>query len=149
MKHLQSLRELLTEVEYKADIMCLAELKCDVADSIIADNYFEKYAMTPSTTDMYMNDRYERIVKSTKTMHNGTAMMLKPELYKFSKTANIETPRIVLQRIKSEKVNLLIRSVYMPNNGDNTAQQKYRDMANLITSEVSKLREASKVILIL
>ena len=105
--------------------------------------------MTPSTTDMYMNDRYERIVKSTKTMHNGTATMLKPELYKFSKTANIETPRIVLQRIKSEKVNLLIRSVYMPNNGDNTAQQKYRDMANLITSEVSKLREASKVILIL
>ena len=37
--------------------------------------------------------------------------MLKPDLFKFSKTADIETPRIVMQRIKSETINILIGSI--------------------------------------
>ena len=114
IKHLPSLNELLTVTEKEVAIMCLSELKCDVADTITADNYFEEYALTPSTTDMYTKDRYKRIIKSTKTMHNRTATMLKPDLFKFSKTVDIESPRIVLQRIKDENVNILVGSAYMP-----------------------------------
>ena len=40
MKQLPSLKELLSEIEENTDIMCLSELKCDVADTITADNYF-------------------------------------------------------------------------------------------------------------
>ena len=59
----------------------------------------------------------------------------------------MESPRIVLQRIKDENVNILVGSVYMPTNGDNAAQQKYREMATLLTGEVTKHRDDSKVIL--
>ena len=124
----------------------LTELKCDVADAITADNYFNEYA--PSTSDMYIADRYERIVKTTKNQHNGTATMLKPDLFKFSKTADIETPRIVMQRIKSETINILIGSIYMPTDGDKAAQQKYREMANTVIAQVTELRQDAKVVLI-
>ena len=148
MKHLPSLGELVSEIEDNVDIMCLSELKCDVANAITADNYFNKYAITPSTSDMYIANRYERIVKTTKNMHNGTAIMLKPDLFKFSKTAEVETPRIVMQKIKNEKVDLLVGLIFMPTNGDATAQQKYEDMASTIKMHVTELRQSSKVILI-
>ena len=71
IKHLPSLNELLTKIEENVDIMCLSEIKCEVSDTITADNYFEEYALTPSTTDMYTKDRYERIVNQRRQCTTG------------------------------------------------------------------------------
>ena len=145
-KHLPVLSSLVSDIEPDTEILCLSELKCDISETITADNHLPEHMLTASTRDMYIEDTCERIRKATRNQEGGTATVMKPNLFKSSRTADIKTDRIVLQTIKDDKLNLIIGSVYMPTDGD---QKKYQDMCTTVIEEVTKYKEKeTEVILI-
>ena len=72
--------------------------------------------------------------------------MMKPEIFKMSKTADIRTDRLVMQRIKTDYMDLLVGSVYMPTDGNIL---KFQEMCSTIIKEVTRLREEHTEILLI
>ena len=139
------MRDILSETEPDTEIMCLSELKCDISDTITADDFLTEHMLTASTRDMYITDSCERIRMATRNQESGTATVMKPDIFKTSKTADVQNERLTLQKIENESVNLLIGAVYMPTDGD---QQKYQQMCRTLITEVTKYRGTSEVVLI-
>ena len=145
-KHLPVLRDMITKIEPETEAICLSELKCDMSETILADAYFSEHMMVSSTRDMYIKNSRERIEMSTKTQEGGTAIIMNPDLFKASKTADIKTDRLVFQKIRDDKINVLMGAVYMPTNGD---QDKFEKMCSTLIEEVTKHRdEGCEVVLI-
>ena len=111
-----------------------------------ADNYLPEHMMTASTRDMYIEDTSERIMKASRNQEGGTATVMRPDIFKTSRTVDIKTDRIVLQRLKDDKIDLLVGSVYMPTDGD---QKKYQEMCDTIIEKVTQHKDThTEVILI-
>ena len=139
------LGELLSEIEPETEILCLSELKCDMSETIEADNYMTEHMLTASTKDMYITDSCERIQSLTRNQESGTATIMKPDIFKTSKTADVHNERLTLQKIENENIDILIGSVYMPTDGD---QNKYQEMCRTLIQEITKYRGKSEIILI-
>ena len=91
-----------------------------MSETITADNYLTEHMLTASTN---ITDSCERIQSLTRNQESGTATIMKPDIFKTSKTADVHNERLTLQKIENEKIDILIGSVYMPTDGD---QKKYQ-----------------------
>ena len=89
----------------------MSELKCDISETITADNYLTNHMLTASTKDMYIEEACERMQRATRNQESGTATVMRPGLFKTSKTPDIQNERITMQKIKDGEVDLLIGSV--------------------------------------